>query len=241
MLKVDLHLHTINSGHAFCTVNEYINQAKTNNMQMIGFADHGPALESSLTNEIYFSCLPRIPRKIGDLMVLKGIEANIIDIDGKIDISDKIIDKLDFVIAGLHLGASCDWKNNIKNNTKAVVNTIKSGKINVVSHPYYVDRYQTDIKTISLMACEYEVLLEVNLHYLLEKKMSPSTIPDVITMIDVVKQHQQKVIVNSDAHNIWEMADDTSLKKIQDKIGLTEEMIINNYPEEILKKFKINE
>ena len=47
--------------------------------------------------------------------------------------------------------------------------------------------------------------------------------------------------VNTDAHNIWELADDRPLKKIKKKIGLTDKMIINNYPKELLKQLNINE
>jgi putative hydrolase len=54
MLKIDLHLHTIASGHAYNTILEYVDQAKKLKMKMIGFADHGPSLNSVLKNDWYF-------------------------------------------------------------------------------------------------------------------------------------------------------------------------------------------
>ena len=236
MLKVDLHLHTVASGHAHSTILEYINRAQELKMEIIGFTDHGPALKCSLADEVYFKCLPRIPSKIGNLLILKGVEANILNIDGEIDVSDRIIEKLDFVIAGFHSGVDYGCENNIGNNTKAIINTIKSSKINIISHPFLIKHYKIDIEAMSYAACEHNVLLEINTHYLAESELLKDTFSN---LIKIIKQHQQKVIVNSDAHNIWEMANDDSLKKIQNKIGLTEEMIINNYPEELLEKLKI--
>ena len=87
MLKIDLHLHTIASGHAYSTINEYIVQAKKNRMKIIGLADHGPVCSETIISEVYFKLMDRIPRTINGIRVLKGIEANINN-NGGIDISD---------------------------------------------------------------------------------------------------------------------------------------------------------
>jgi putative hydrolase len=41
MLKIDLHIHTIASGHAQNTILEFINQAKDLKMEVIGISDYG--------------------------------------------------------------------------------------------------------------------------------------------------------------------------------------------------------
>jgi putative hydrolase len=239
MLKIDLHLHTIASGHAHSTVNEYINQAKLNGMKIIGFAEHGPLMGNSPISEIYFNCLDRLPRTINGIKILRGIEANILNKKGKIDIADKIIEnKLDYVIAGFHKETS--YKNrNFKNNTEAMINCIKSGKINIISHLHKMEDFKFDLKKISQAACEHNVLLEINLHYITERKLKPDTIENIKKMVNVARKYKKKIIVNSDAHNIWEMGDDSGLKKIMKEIGLTNDMIINNYPKELMKLLKI--
>jgi len=80
MLKIDLHIHTVASGHAHNTILEYMNQAKKLKMKAIGISDHGP----NVSSELYFRTLRRIPRKIGGLLIFKGIEANIINENGDI-------------------------------------------------------------------------------------------------------------------------------------------------------------
>lgn len=239
MLKIDLHLHTIASGHAYCTINEYINQAKKNGMKVIGFADHGPENDETIVSEVYFKSQDRIPKVVNGVRVLKGIEANISN-NGEIDISDQTSQRLDYVIAGLHKGAG--FKDlGVKQNTTALIKAIRSGKVDIVSHPFVMSFYQTDIEAVAEQACKNNVLLEVNIGYLTAKQIEkhPENLSSLKKMINITKRHKQKVIVNSDAHNIWELGDDAPLKKIKKQIGLTDNMIINNYPKELMKMLKI--
>lgn len=239
MLKIDLHIHTIASGHAQNTILEYINRAKELKMKIIGFSEHGPAVPGSVS-ETYFKCLDRLPRYVNGVMILRGAEANILDRKGGLDISDKTIEnKLDYVIVQFHKNTG--WNGvGIKANTAALVKAIRSGKINIISHPYLHHDFPLDIKKVSDEACKNNVLPEVNLHYLTYDKVKDTIMTDLKTMIGIVRKNKKKIIVNSDAHNIWELGDDSALKKIKKKIGLTDNLIINNYPKELLRKLKIN-
>ncbi|TAK94848.1 PHP domain-containing protein [Patescibacteria group bacterium] len=240
MLKIDLHIHTIASRHAFNTILEYVNQAKKLKMKVIGISDHGPDNHTTLTDDIYFRCLDRIPKYIEGIRVLKGAEANIINVEGDTDISERARKKLDYVLANLHTCLSYKDQGRVK-NTQAVLNTIKSGKVNIISHPQSFDIGDVDRTKIYEAACEYGVLLEINLSHLLPRGFKKETLDDYREIIDVARKHKHKVIVNSDAHSIWELADDQYLKKYKKEIGLTDNMIINNYPKELFKLLKIDE
>ncbi len=239
MLKIDLHIHTIASGHANCTLVEYINQAKKNKMKTIGITDHGPANSETVVTEIYFTELMRIPKKVKGIRILKGIEANIIG-DGQIDISSKAINQMDYVMAGMHKHAGFVDQGSEK-NTAAIINLIKSGNIDILTHPFVMN-FNVDIEKIAHAACQNDVLLEVNAFYLTgirgpEKHLENLT--NLKKIIKIVKEHKKKVIVNSDAHNIWELGDDSCLKKIKKEIGLSEDMIINNYPKLLFQQLNI--
>jgi len=105
MLKIDLHLHTILSGHAHNTILEYIHRAKELGMDVIGISDHGPAIKGMLTNEVYFRSLIRLPRVVDNIKILRGIEANIINSEGKIDVTGGMSQKLDYIMVGFHENA----------------------------------------------------------------------------------------------------------------------------------------
>lgn len=238
MLKYDLHIHTVASGHAHNTLLEYINQAKGLKMKAIGISEHGPSMDGAAINEVYFRVLDRLPEIVYGVRILRGIEANIIDAKGSIDISEKIIGKLDYIMASLHRGTPYKEKGK-KMNTEATIKAIRSGKIDILTHPFFTKDFPMDVEKVFKEACLHNVMLEINLSYVKERKIQPDTFENLKKMISIVKKYKKKVIVGSDAHNIWELADDSGLEKIMNKIGLKENMIINNYPKELFSQLEI--
>jgi putative hydrolase len=209
-------------------------------MKVIGISDHGPSDSETIVSEIYFKTLNRLPKKINGIRVFNGIEANIINTKGELDISDNVIEKLDYVMANFH--KETVYKNRgSKKNTEAIINAIRSGKIDIITHPFAIGSFPLDIKKACEEACKNNVLMEINLAYLVGSKFKPFTIPNLKIMINTLKKYKKKTIIGSDAHNIWELADDTPLNKIKKEIGLTDDMIINNYPKELFRLLKINE
>lgn len=231
-LKIDLHVHTIASGDSQNTVLEYINRAKELGMDVIGFSDHGPNLPRSNVNSSYLGTSTRIPKFIDGVRVLKGVEANIVDSDEFIDIEPRVINKLDYVMANLHLNAGYDNQGKEK-NTHVIINALKSGKIKILTHPFFTGKFDIDMGKVCEVACQNNVLLEVDCDYLKERNLKDDTISNLKIMISIAKRYNKKIIVNSDAHNIWDLADDSSLDKYKQEIGLTDDMIINNYPDEL--------
>lgn len=234
MLKIDLHIHTIASGHAYNTILEYVTQAKKLKMKVVGISDHGPSLEGTTTNDIYFKTLSRLPLVIDGVRVLKGIEANIIDQSGKIDLDDKVVVTMDYVMASLHPYTPYKDKGSA-GNTKAIINAIKGGKIDIITHPTLDKYFPYSVKEVCEAACQHDVLLELNLSSLSERLVRGNTMANMKLLVDTVKKHGQKLIVNSDSHSIWELADDSALTKIKKQLGLTDQMIINNHPKELFE------
>lgn len=233
MLKVDLHIHTVASGHAYNTILEYINRARELNMTMIGISDHGETAPGSLVNNSYFSELKRIPRRVNGIVILRGIEANILP-DGSLDVPEKVISRLDYVMAGLHSNGR-DIDLGCADNTERVVKALNSGRIKILTHPYLTSRIDFDVKVVAEAACANNVLLELNISTFEFKSDDQRLIENLKIMLEVVNRHGKKIIINSDAHTIWQLADETPLKQLQGIIDLPKELIINNYPEELLK------
>ncbi|MFA6171519.1 MAG: PHP domain-containing protein [Patescibacteria group bacterium] len=238
MLKIDLHIHTVASLHAQSTIFEYVNRAKELGMEVIGISEHGPDLESNHADYNYFNTILRIPHWINGIRLLRGVEANIIDKDGNIDVTEEMLKKLDYVMAGFHKNAGYEDSGK-KLNTNAMVGAIRSGKIDIITHPFVTFIFPADVRKISEEACKRKILLEINLSYIRERKLRSDTLENLKTIIKTVKKYKQKLIVNSDSHNVWELGDDSSLDKIKKKIGLTDNLIINNYPKELFKLLNI--
>ena len=79
--KMDLHTHTIASGHAYNTRNEMIAAALEKGLEILAITEHAPAMPGSC-EQIYFSNYKVLPRNHGDLTVLYGAELNILDYVG---------------------------------------------------------------------------------------------------------------------------------------------------------------
>lgn len=239
MLKIDLHLHTVASGHAQNTILEYITQARKLGMQAVGISDHAPSTDS-LASEVYFLTLRRMPKKIRGIRLLNGVEANIVSLKGEIDLADYTMKKLDYVMAGFHRNSLYRNRGEAQ-NTNTAINALRRGKMSILTHPFITHVFPVDVKKISEEACRNNVLLEVNLHYARRFLKDRNVISNLKIMIDVAKKYHKKVILGSDAHNIWELADDSVLKSIKKVTGLTDKMVINNYPKELYKTLGIDE
>ena len=60
---LDIHSHTIASGHAYNTLYEMARAAADNGMELFGSSDHGPALPGS-SHEMYFCNFKSIPKEL---------------------------------------------------------------------------------------------------------------------------------------------------------------------------------
>ncbi|KNZ06196.1 hydrolase [Escherichia coli] len=96
MYPVDLHMHTVASTHAYSTLSDYIAQAKQKGIKLFAITDHGPDMEDA-PHHWHFINMRIWPRVVDGVGILRGIEANIKNVDGEIDCSGKMFDSLDII------------------------------------------------------------------------------------------------------------------------------------------------
>ena len=68
---MDLHTHTIASGHGYSTLQENIAEAKRIGLKYLGLSEHGPAMPGG-PHIYFFSNYKCVPRQHGDLRLLCG-------------------------------------------------------------------------------------------------------------------------------------------------------------------------
>jgi putative hydrolase len=230
MLNIDLHIHTIASGHAYIHLNELINYAKDNKMSIVGINDHGTKISGKHIIP-HFGMAFRCP-KFENLKILWGCEANIIDEEGNIDLMNPYLSKLDYLSIGIHP----PWPK-VDDQLCAILNCFKKHKPLFMTHPY-IKLNIPDVSKLYQLACEHDVILELNLSVLTNPRLKKETLVNIKKMIEIVKKNKKKLIINSDAHFLHEVGDDSILERYYADLGLTPEIIINNYPEELLKRLK---
>jgi len=227
MIKADLHCHTMASAHAYSTIYELVTFAKKKGLEVIAMTDHGPALPDS-PNIWHFKNLRTLPREYDGVHILRGVEANIIDENGSLDMPDAILEKLDWVIASFHDDAY--YCTDFDTNTKTWLNIAKDPRVNMIGHP---DRlpFIFDHEKVIKAFYEYNKVVEINNHSF---KMVRGSVKDIEDILRVCKKYGVMISLNSDAHACFEVgAVENSLKMVEE-FGYKKDLILNYSPEMIL-------
>jgi len=165
-----------------------------------------------------------------EFTVLHGCECNILN-DGTVDIKDEVLEKLDYVIAGVH----STLKMGKREMMARIEKTMRNKNIDILAHPTgrivgQRDEYQIDFNKILQIAKETGTILEIN-------SSSRLDLRDIY--IRKAKNEAVKMIINTDAHqkeqlNLMEYGVAIARRGWAEK-----EDIINTLPiNELLKYFK---
>ena len=237
-MKIDLHTHTVASGHAFGTVYENAKGAKANGIELLAITDHGPAVPGSAC-KTYFICGDRIPKVIEGVRILFGAEANIVNNEGKLDLPDKVLKKLDIVMIGFH--KNCGYiDQGIEKNTEALIKAMQNPYVKMMSHPYG-SKMKINIEKVTKEAMKKNILLEINASYFFTNKIKNEEILNKLKiMVRILKDNNKKMIISSDAHSPYEIGKFDSVIDRFDELGISEDDLLNNDKEAVLKFFNIS-
>ena len=100
-IELDVHTHTIASGHAFSTLQEMAQAAADKGLKVLGITEHSPGVPGTC-HPIYFRNLHVVPRRMYGVELLLGAEINILDGKGNLDLDEDYMKMLDIRIAGIH-------------------------------------------------------------------------------------------------------------------------------------------
>lgn len=229
-MVVDTHIHTISSGHAYSTLAENCSEAAKKGMRLIAITDHGPAMPGG--PHIYHIGNQKVfPNFIYGVEVLKGVEANILDYDGKIDIGEKTLKKLDIVIASLH--DPCIKPGTIKENTMALIGAMKNKYVDIIAHPGN-PIFPIDIDEIIKAAKEYNVLIEINNSSLGTSRAGSEE--NCKKIAEAAALSGNMIAIGSDAHIAFAIGEFDKALGLIKGAGIKDENIINTH-EDKLKDF----
>ena len=182
----------------------------------------------------YFGNLRVVPREIDGVILFKGCEANILDIDGNLDISECESQYLDYMIASFH--EPVFTPDTLENNTKAIFNAIDNNKkVEILGHlgnPAYKLDYESIVKKVK----EKNIMIEINTSSLLgnSRKGSESNCKQIA---ELCKKHNAKIIVTSDAHISFSIGQFDKAIEMLESINFPEELIMND-PNKLIAHLK---
>lgn len=224
---LDIHNHTIASGHAYSTLQEMVHAAAERGLEHFGITDHGPGFQGSPV-PTYFWNTPIIPREMYGVKLLIGCELNILNTVGELDLQEKYLQRLDVRIAGIH--APC-WTPGTKDeNTQGVLNVMSNPLINVISHP--MDGVaELHMEPLVRASRETKTLLEINSSSLKPIRNKLSAAENSLEILRLSKKLDIPVILAADAHISFEIGNYEHALPLLQQAEFPSELVVNYHPE----------
>lgn len=204
MFEFDPHTHSVASGHVSkSTIADLAKKAASLGFSMLGITDHGPDTMCS-GKAAYFRNLAYAPKKRCGIDILYGVELNILDYKGTVDLDDEILSNLDYAIISMHLPNI--KPGTIEENTFAYVNAMNHPKVKIVGHCEDT-RYPVDYEALVIAAKHYSIALEVNNSSLSPEGYRGDVRENMRTILNWCKKYQHPIVLSSDSHGVKHVGD----------------------------------
>ncbi|HXX35672.1 MAG TPA: PHP domain-containing protein, partial [Thermodesulfobacteriota bacterium] len=165
-IKGDLHVHSKWSDGT-SSIEEIARAAQRRGYQYVAICDHSKSLriahgldDSRRTEQI--GEIDRVNEKLKEFRILKGAEVDILT-DGKLDLTEKLLEKLDIVVGAVHSG----FKQDREKMTKRIVRALSNPFLSTLAHPSgrllgARDPYEVDMDELMEAAKRYNKAIEIN-------------------------------------------------------------------------------
>ena len=229
----DLHTHSIVSGHAYTTLLENIDYCAEKGIKILGTSEHAPSMPGA-PHYWYFGNMKVVPRVINGVTILRGCEANILDIDGSLDMTDESSRNLDYMIASFHEPV---FKPKSKEeNTAAILNVMdKYDKVEILGH-LGNPNYELDYEAIVKKAKEKNIMIEINNSSLLGSSRVGSDV-NCKKVALLCREIGTKVILTSDSHINTCIGVFNKGIELLEEIQMPKELVMND-PEKLIAHLK---
>lgn len=244
-IKTDIHTHTIFSRHAYSTIAENVAAARDAGLELLGSADHFSSMlytEQDIRNFQYFTNQGCWPRQWGGVTLLRGIEVDIVSLDGSLfgmdipcpcgiaghpyrsprSLYEKIVDGLDYLVASVHNGSfAADAP--LAETTAMYVAALENPRVFVLGHtgrsgvPFDMDEVLT-------VAKERHKLIEINNHSLAAGGRHHAACRAIA---ERCAEMGVGITVSSDAHIALDIGRFPYAERLLDEVHFPEELIMN--------------
>lgn len=225
MYLSDMHTHSIASGHGTsCTISDMAKKAAQKGLKLLGVTDHGPATLAAGTPS-YFRSLTFSPKKRFGVELLYGIELNILDTAGHVDLEKELLERLDYAIASMH--AQNYRPGSCEENTAAYLNAMANPCVKLLGHCDN-PQYPADYEKLAAHANENGVAFEINEASLAPYGYRGDTRENNREILRCCLKYQVPVLLSSDSHGAEHIGDFTYASDFVHEAMFPESLILNN-------------
>lgn len=221
---LDTHAHTIVSGHAYSTIREMAQMAKEKGLEAFALTEHAPQMPGTC-HEFYFQNLQIVPREMYGVKLFMGVELNIMNEKGEVDLPERTLCQMDLAIASIH-GPCYKGERTKEAITAAYLAAMENPLIHIIGHPDD-GRYPVDYEQLVKKAKETGTILEVNNGSLRPGGFRVDTRENDLKMLEYCKKYEVPITMGSDAHVDVELADYSYALPVVEESHFPEELIVN--------------
>ena len=196
-IRGEVHMHTVETDGR-CTIEEMAQAAKERGYQYIAITDHSKnlAFANGLDDKRAVEHIARIRaanNQIEGITVMAGIEVDILA-EGKLDLSDSVLEQMDVVVASVHSA----FNQEPKQMTDRLLRALENKNVSILGHPtgrllLRRDAYAFDMDAVLKTALKSKVAMELNAY------------PDRLDLNDLhlrmARERGVKIVINTDAHH----------------------------------------
>lgn len=225
----DMHTHTCASTHAFSTITENARWASEHGIRYIAMTDHSVDMPDS-PHIWHFYNLRVIPDELFGVKIIPGIEADIINEKGELDIYEEALYAcLHWVNASMH---DCVFSPMTKKeHTEAYIGALNNPYVDVLCHTDD-PKFEYDFDAVCGECARQGRLMEVNVTRLHRSKKTKER---YMPMLEACKKHGANIIVNSDAHFYTAIGAFETAEELLAEADFPEELVLNALQERVEK------
>lgn len=198
----DLHVHTTFSDGKN-TVEEMAKEAIRLGYKKLGIADHignlviANSIKKDRFND-YINAIRDANETIKEIEILASAEVEV-DVDGNLDFPNELLEKLDYVVAGVHMSNSMSKEK----MTKRLITVLKNPLVKILAHPtgrLIMKRpsYEFDVDEVFKVAKNEGVALEINAH--------PARLDLNAKLVKRALDIGCKIAIDTDAHSTEQLS-----------------------------------
>lgn len=229
-LVTDTHSHTVASGHAYSTVEEYARHAKEKGLEMIAITDHGMDMPGG-PHPFHFWNMKVIPDIIEGVRILKGVEANILDCTGRIDMPDELLERLDIVIISMH--DVCIKPGTVEENTTAYIEAMKNPYVDIIGHSGN-PMFPVDVEKYVSTAKKYNKIIEIN-NTSLKGGIREGSRENCALIVKECCKQGVYMCTSTDSHIAFDIGELSLSEAFIKEVGVDENLILSTSKEKFLE------
>ncbi len=222
--KFDFHTHTYYSDGRSGPL-EMVEAAEARGLEAVAITDHGPELHVGVLRGKVKHMLRDIEmaREQAAIPVLKGMEVNVVDQEGRVDLEPELEKMLDLRIISIHtLGELVDPREAAREYLERMKKAVTNRKFDVLGHPFHYHQNllpylpRQEIENFVKLLARRGMAVEVNVKY---------RAPDE-EFLALCLREGVKLSVGSDAHSPADVGKIDWAISILRKIGARREDLI---------------